>query len=183
MQVVPLKEHNVIWCGDRYSVSPLTSPTYSSCLLPMGQKLLPLESLIWVDELPPVRSLIKYMCLFLFDRYLFSIYYMQSTILDVNPRTQRKIRYDQFPKETLLSGGGGDYPQVWLSQGCVAWWLGAQTDLYSLPPSLAGKPQASYSTLLGLSFLSCIVRWMLWGFSELLCIIRLQTRARHISPV
>lgn len=38
-----------------------------------------------------------------------STYYKQRTILDAGLGSQRKIRYDQYPQETLLSGEGGEH--------------------------------------------------------------------------
>ena len=38
-----------------------------------------------------------------------STYYKQRTILDTGLASQRKIRYDQYPQETLLSGEGGEH--------------------------------------------------------------------------
>ena len=46
---------------------------------------------------------------FLFDQNFMSTYYKQRTILDTGLGSQRKIRYDQYPQETLLSGEGGEH--------------------------------------------------------------------------
>lgn len=78
-------------------------------LLQVSQKFPPVEPLLWVNKLPLARPLLKYTGSFLFDQNFMSTYYKQRTILDAGLGSQRKIRYDQYPQETLLSGEGGEH--------------------------------------------------------------------------
>ena len=48
-----------------------------------------------------------------------STYYKQRTILDAGLGSQRIIRYDQYPQETLLSGEGGEHGGHTEVKGCI----------------------------------------------------------------
>lgn len=83
-------------------------------------------------------------CMFWFDQNLLNTYFKQSTILDVGVGgTQRKVRYGQCPQETLLSGEGGQYREIYTSilksrlYHIVV--KNTDSDLDSIPPSVSWK--------------------------------------------